>query len=228
MQTLHNLEVKLRIKFKEIEMLKEALMHSSFSNESSLYGKRSNERLEYLGDAVLGCVIAKELFNRYPDLSEGQLTEFRSILVREETLSIISQSYELGTYLLLGKGENSSMGRLRNSNLANVFEAIVGAIFIDQGYELAEEFVLRSMDNKMHELITDEIFKDPKSQLQEMLQSRKKELPIYKVTEVKGPPHKLVYKVHVIVDGKVLGEGCANKKVDGERLAAIEAIAKLE
>ena len=228
MRTLHNLQVKLKVQFREIELLEEALIHSSFSNENPLYNNKSNERLEYLGDAILDCVIAKELFNRYPEFSEGQLTECRSILVREETLSIISQSYELGTYLLLGKGENSSMGRLRTSNLANVFEAIVGAIFIDQGYESTEKFVLRSMDNKIHELITDESFKDPKSQLQEMLQSSKNEPPSYKIVEIIGPPHNRQYKVQVIVDGEILGEGYARKKVDGERLAAIEAIKKLE
>ena len=228
MMTLHNLEIKLKVQFKEIEVLEEALIHSSFSNENSFNEKRSNERLEYLGDAVLDCVISKELFNKYPNLSEGELTEFRSILVREETLSIISQSYELGKYLLLGKGEDSSMCRLPSSNLANVFEAIVGAIFIDQGYELTEAFVLRSMKNKIDELITNESYKDPKSQLQEILQSKKNELPIYKVVDIVGPPHKKQYTVEVIVDGKVLGKGCALKKVDGERLAAIEAIKKLE
>lgn len=164
------LEARLGLAFRDRRLLEQALVHPSYLNENPGFPLGSNERLEFLGDAVIGLVVGLELFQRQPHLSEGELTKLRSYLVRGETLARVAGGLKLGLYLALGRGEEATGGRRRRSNLAAALEALVGAIFLDQGYEVARGFVLRAMDGEIAEVLREGVPQDAKSRLQEVLQ----------------------------------------------------------
>lgn len=228
MSSLHLLEERLAIRFRERSLLEQALVHRSYLNENPDFHLGSNERLEFLGDALLGLVTSHELYMLCPDLSEGELTALRSALIRGRTLARLGDSLQLGSYLLLGQGEDASGGRQRQTNLANVFEAILGALFLDQGYQVAREFILRIMAPEIELLLKREIPKDPKSRLQETLQARNLSAPSYRIVDISGPDHSRLFTVEVIVDSRVLGRGVGKRKIDAEGEAAKEALKLLE
>jgi len=222
------LEGRLGVKFKDPTFLRQALVHSSYVNENPGLEPESNERLEFLGDAVLGLVVADELYGAFPDQDEGKLTELRAHLVRRDTLAKAARRLQLGEELLLGRGEDAGGGRHRPTNLAHAYEAIVGAIFLDGGFAGARRFVQRSLKPDF-EAITERAFPfDPKSRLQEISQSRYQTTPAYRLVGASGPDHARRYTVEAVVDGHALGSGEGSSKQQAEKEAARRALESLE
>ena len=223
------LERKLGLRFKDRGLLGLALVHPSYVNEVRP-GQReagSYERMEFLGDAVLGATITLELFKRCPELSEGQLTKLRSSLVRGRTLAKVARSLGLGQHLSLGRGEESTGGRERDSNLSAAFEAVVGAAFLDRGFAKASKFVLGVMGQEMAEVLAEGVPEDPKSRLQELIQADGGPSPSYRVVKSGGPDHLKSFEVEVIMDGEVMGRGLGQRKLDAEKQAAQDALGRL-
>ena len=224
------LERALGLRFKNKKLLEQALAHPSFLNESKLGEgpEESYERLEFLGDAVVEVVVTVELYKRCPELSEGQLTKLRSSLVRGRTLARVARVLEVGPLLKLGKGEESSGGRERDSNLAAVFEALVGAAFLDRGYESTRKMAVRLMSEEMGELLAGGVPEDPKSLLQEAAQSKGGSPPQYRLVDAGGPDHARGFNVEVVLGGQVMGYGQGRRKLDAEKQAAQEALNLLD
>ena len=224
------IERALGLRFKDRNLLDMALVHPSYLNEArpDAQSAGSYQRLEFLGDAVLGLAVTQELFARCPDLSEGQLTKLRSSLVKGDALADIARHLELGQHLRMGRGEDSTGGRDRDSNLAATFEALIGALFLDRGYDTAREFVIRKMGAKLEEVLTRGAPEDPKSRLQELVQGMGEESPRYLLIDEEGPDHHKSFDVEVVVDGRVMGRGRGRRKLDAERQAANAALARLQ
>ena len=218
---------RLGLRFNSPSLLVEALTHPSFLNENPGSPLASYQRLEFLGDAILGSVVALELFQRCPDLSEGELTRLRSHLVQGSSLARVAARLDLGSCLNLGRGEEAGGGRHRESNLAAAFEALVGAVFLDQGADAARAFILEFLSEDMEEAQKGGPPTDPKSQLQEMVQAGGGEPPQYRVVSLKGPDHSKTFAVEVLVDSRVLGVGSGKRKLNAEREAASKAIEAL-
>jgi len=225
---LQPLEERLGVSFTETQLLLNALVHSSYVNENPDTAPESNERLEFLGDAVLGLVIADELYASYPGENEGRLTELRAYLVRRDTLAQAADRLQLGEALLLGRGEDDGGGRLRPTNLSHVYEAVVGAVFLDQGLPAARDFVLRSLAEELEEVHGSGSPLDPKSRLQELTQSLFQSTPQYQLLETEGPDHARRFTVQAVVNGKTLGTGKGPSKQQAEKRAAREALHQLE
>lgn len=221
---LRELEEKTGHKFKNIQWLEMALRHSSYVNEHGMGHLECNERLEFLGDAVLELVSSEYLYRNYPELPEGQLTKLRASLVCEPTLAYDARQIDLGSYLLLGKGEDASGGRMRDSVTSDALEAVIGAIFMDGGFQEAKKFILRYiMDDVEHK----QLFQDSKTKLQEILQSKNHEEIEYILTGEEGPDHNKRFSVRVEHGGRILGEGSGHSKKAAEQQAAYSAILKL-
>jgi ribonuclease-3 len=221
------LEARLGVKFKNPALLRQALVHSSYVNENPGLAPESNERLEFLGDAVLGLIVADELFTAYPRLDEGKLTELRTQLVRRDTLAAAARALGLGEALLFGRGEEAGGGRERPTNLARSFEALVGAIFLDGGLTKTRTFVRRTLIGQV-ELRADGVFpQDPKSQLQELSQSLYQTTPSYRLIEAAGPDHARHFTIEVVIDGQTLGRGEGRSKQQAEKEAARQALERL-
>jgi ribonuclease-3 len=218
----------LGVKFKNRALLQQALIHSSYVNENPHLAPESNERLEFLGDAVLGLVVADDLFEAYPGQDEGHLTELRTHLVRRDTLAKAARRMELGGDLLLGRGEEAGGGRSRSTNLAHVYESVTGAVFLDGGLSAARKFVRKSLQPEL-EAMTERAFPiDPKSRLQELSQSRFQSPPHYHLIQQDGPDHARSFTMEVRVNGKVYGVGSGRSKQDAEKEAAHEALGRLD
>lgn len=222
------LEKRMGVKFRNPSLLQQALVHRSYLNEVPESGFDSNERLEFLGDAVLGLVVAAKLYGDYPDRQEGQLTELRAAVVRRDALAKVAKRLTLGEYLYLGKGEESAGGRNRPSNLSAAFEAVVGAVYLDGGIDKARRFVIRSLAPELGALPKGRIPGDPKSRLQEILQARYQRPPVYRVVRDEGPDHSKVFTVQVSAGRKVLGTGQGKSKQQAEKAAATRALESLE
>jgi len=218
------LQAVLDVNFKDESLLQQALVHRSYLNENSVLNLVSNERLEFLGDAVLGFVVASELYSRFPDFSEGELTKLRSALVRGETLSRIALSLQLGDYLYLGRGEEESGGRSRSRNLSCTLEAVIGAVFLDQGLDVAKGFILKLLDSELDGVVEDKFAADYKSRLQQVIQSEHKITPVYRTIEEMGPDHAKVFTVEVLAGDTILGQGCGRSKRAAEMDAARQAL----
>jgi len=218
------LQTILDVNFKDESILQQALVHRSYLNENSLLHLVSNERLEFLGDAVLGFVVASELYSRFPDFSEGELTKLRSALVRGETLTRIALSLQLGDYLYLGHGEEESGGRSRSRNLSCTLEAVIGAVFLDQGLDVAGGFILKLLGSELDGVVEDKFAADYKSKLQQVIQSEHKITPVYRTIEEVGPDHAKVFTVEVLAGDSVLGRGCGRSKRAAETDAARHAL----
>ncbi len=216
------------LKFKNRELLKRALTHRSFLNENKQDDLKNNERLEFLGDAVLELVISEYLFNEYPDRAEGDLTSFRASVVKTENLAKISRELDLGQYLLMSKGEEMTGGREKEYLLANTFEAIVGALYLDQGYNPVKEFLTKHLTPQISTIVKYRLDIDAKTKLQEQTQSLFKTTPNYKIINEKGPDHDKIFTVAVRISGKVYGEGTGVTKQKAEDAAATEALKKIE
>ena len=228
MAQLDALEEGLGVSFRDPDLLRLAMVHSSYLNENPGAFQESNERLEFLGDAVVGLAVAHRLHQLFPQRPEGDLTALRSELVRAETLARAAESLGLGRHLYLGRGEEEGGGRERQSNLAAGFEALVGALFLDQGYDVAADAVMRSLDADLAEVGQSGFPKDPKSLLQEVVQGRGGESPAYRVVHVEGKDHARRYTSEVLVSGEVLGRGTGGRKAVAEQEAAKEALGALE
>lgn len=222
------LEKRLGVKFKNHELLREALIHSSHLNENPDRAPQSNERLEFLGDAVLGLVVADELFAAHPELQEGRLTELRTHLVRRDTLAEAARRLGLGEALLLGRGEEAGGGRRRPTNLSHVYEAVVGAIFLDRGLAAARRFVRRSLRQEFELVIDRAASLDPKSRLQELMQASNQQTPVYRVVRTEGPDHARRFTIEVVVGDQALATGTGSSKQQAEKEAARGALERME
>jgi len=225
----------LGVAFEDVTHLQQSLVHRSYLNESEALSETSddhplssNERLEFLGDALLGHVVAERLYCEFPDFSEGDLTKVRSALVRTETLARIARSLNLGDYLFLGKGEAESGGRRRQRNLACALEAVIGAILVDQGFNVAREFVLRILGKELERATAEKLEKDPKSRLQEVVQAEQRLTPVYRTDNVTGPDHDRIFVVDVFAGETFLGRGSGKSKRAAEQEAAVAALKTLE
>ena len=221
------LETVLGVSFNNQGLLRQALVHGSFLNEQGGSSLDSYERMEFLGDAVLELVISADIYHRLPQLPEGQLTKIRAGLVCRESLSLAAQHMDLGSFLLLGKGEEASGGRERDSILEAAFEAVVAAIYLDQGYEPARGFILKSL----HDSLEDSCRRgsspeNPKSALQEHFQGQGKPAPRYQMVSAEGPGHNPVFTIEVLIGDEIIGTGRGGKKADAERAAALDALQK--
>jgi ribonuclease-3 len=225
---LQRLEEAINVRFKERSLLRQAVVHRSFFNENPELGLKDYERLEYLGDAFLGLVVAEELFRRYPELQEGGLTRARSLLVQGRTLAEIARSFDLGSYLYLGQGEEESGGRNRQANLAGTLEAVLGAVLIDRGQKVAWYLVLRWLGSRIEAIGETGAPRDAKSALQEKAQQTGLPLPEYRVVEEEGESHNRRYLTEVWLDGKLAGQGRGRRKVDAEKSAAEQALSEWE
>jgi ribonuclease-3 len=214
----------LDVNFKDEALLQQALVHRSYLNENSVLHLVSNERLEFLGDAVLGFVVANELYSRFPDFSEGELTKLRSALVRGETLTRIALSLQLGDYLYLGRGEEDSGGRSRSRNLSCTLEAVIGAVFLDQGLDIAKGFILKLLGSELDGVVEDKFAADYKSRLQQIIQSEHKITPVYRTIEEIGPDHAKLFTVEVLAGDTILGQGFGRSKRAAETDAARHAL----
>lgn len=224
---MNGLEQKLQYRFRDRSLLENALHHSSYANESRNRGVTSNERLEFLGDSVLGFVTAKYLYKHYPDLPEGKMTRLRAELVCETALHKVARELELGRYLRLGKGEEVTGGRTRPSILADAVEATIAAMYLDGGMEVAESFiltrVLADLDKGLPVRSTDN-----KTRLQELVQQTSGHTLTYAVTGESGPDHRKQFTVTVYIDGTAAGEGVGRTKKEAEQAAAGNALGQLK
>lgn len=204
----------------------QALTHKSYAHEMGLAGL-DNERLEFLGDSVLELVVREYLYVTFPESSEGEMARMRAAVVCAESLAAVGTRLALGNYLRLGRGEEQSGGRRRRSLIGNAFEAIVGVIFLQQGWEKAKRFVLRALGPELAALTESRLPIDPKSELQERLQADAKEPPSYRLVEQSGPDHQRQFVAEVVVDGEVVGRGEGASRRRAEQAAAAAALSVL-
>ena len=221
-ELLQELQQKIGYTFRNPKLLRQALPHSSYANEGKKHG-RNNERLEFLGDSVLSVIVAKHLFLTYKDIPEGELTKLRASLVCEKALDVFADQLDLGKYLLLGKGEELTGGRQRPSILADAFEAVIAAMYLDGGYEIAQKFVLGFIprDLDIHRATP---LADYKTALQEIIQQNREEKIEYVMVEEKGPDHAKIFTAEVLLNSNVIGRGEGSSKKQAEQNAARGAL----
>lgn len=213
-------------KFKNQKLFDQAFTHRSFLNETK-ETIESNERLEFLGDSIVSFVVSDYLYTTYPEFDEGTLTNLRSLLVNTKSLASCAKELTFGDYLRLSKGERESKGSQNQSLLADCFEAFIGALFVDSGIEKARMFVLQTVLAKAQEIVEKKTFKDPKSLLQEFIQAKKQNFPIYRVIKEEGPAHAKIFKVGVYIQDQLAGVGEGKSKQAAEEQAAKTALEKL-
>jgi ribonuclease-3 len=226
---LHRLEETIGISFRNQALLEEALVHSSFLNENPDSLLQCNERLEFLGDALLDFVVGEYLYHRFPEMDEGPLTSLRSALIKAETLTRFAGAIQLGDYLYLSHGEDESGGRSREGLLGDAFEALVAAIYLDGGLDAVTEFVLRFVEPQTQEIMKGGLVRDYKSRLQEWAQREVQATPVYRAVLERGPDHAKEFTVEVLINGEVCGRGQGrSKQAAGQRAAqdALERISK--
>ena len=222
---LKELEKRIGYKFQDFSLLKHALMHSSYTNEKHLPKYQCNERLEFLGDAVLELVSSEFLFLENPKEPEGKLTKTRASMVCEPSLAFCARDIELGSYLLLGKGEEATGGRTRESVTSDAMEALIGAIYLDGGFANAKEFIDRFI---LNDIENKQLFYDSKTTLQEIVQGSYDDDVRYELVKEEGPDHNKSFYVHALLGNTVLGEGTGHTKKAAEQQAAYWAILALK
>ena len=227
MSDLNEFQTIIGVFFNRPDLLTQALTHSSYANENSGIAPVSNERLEFLGDAVLGLIVAENLYRDFPNLSEGEMTRLRSLLVKQDTLAQVAESIGLGSFLYLGKGEEASNGKEKPANLARALEAVIAAVYLDQGYFASEQLILDLLDAELWKALNQGVLIDYKSQLQELLQARTQQPPAYYLIETEGPDHDKKFTVEVRLGDDVLAEGSGRSKKKAETEAARVALEKL-
>ena len=215
------IEKKVRVKFQNRKLLEEAFTHKSYSIEHG--ATTNNERMEFLGDSIISAVVAHWLFKRFDSVDEGKLSKMKSQIVSRANLSSWAEDLQLGQYLYLSQGEEATGGRKRESLLGNVYESLVGAIFLDQGFQIAQRFILRHLAKKKRI-----IENDFKSKLQEIVQKKYKTPPLYIVVGESGPDHEKKFTLEVRINKRVLGMGEGRSKKEAEQLAAKEALKALK
>ena len=222
---LKELEGKIGYTFKDKTLFKQALTHSSYANEHRHEGLKDNERLEFLGDAVLEIISSEYLFYNYPDMAEGEMTKLRASIVCEPTLALCTHEISLGSYLFLGKGEERTGGRNRDSIVSDAMESVIGAIYLDGGFASAKEFVyefiLNDIENKR-------LFHDCKTVLQERINSVKIGTLSYEIINESGPDHNKSYEAVAKIDDKIIGQGIGHTKKAAEQQAAFNALKSLD
>lgn len=224
MEKYQKLEDKIGIKFRNYDLLSRAFVHKSYINEHRNEGLKHNERLEFLGDAVLELAATHHLFEKYPDQDEGQMTSFRSALVKGLHLAEVAAELELGSYLMLSKGEEKSGGREKKYILANVMEALIGAIYLDHNYEVAESFIEKFILTKLDHIIEEGSHIDSKSQFQELAQEKVGHTPYYQLLKDEGPDHNKIFVMGAYIDGELIAEGSGSSKQKAEESAAQNAL----
>jgi ribonuclease-3 len=223
-KNLNQFEKKIGIRFKDKNLLRQVFVHRSYLNENVGFDLDHNERLEFLGDAVLELIVTHYLYRHYKN-PEGELTNWRSALVKGPSLSQIAKDLGMDDYLYLSHGEQQSSGKARELIRANTLEALIGGIFLDQGYEMARKFVEKVLVKKyIVGIIKNKLYMDPKSNLQQLVQEQKKMTPQYKVMAEYGPDHEKSFTVGAFVGGKLLGEGSGSSKQAAEQAAANSAL----
>ena len=225
---MRELEKKLNYTFRDPGLLGEALSHSSYANEHRSAGLRSNERLEFLGDSVLGFVTAEFLFLQHPDLPEGDLTRIRAALVCEPSLYEVARKLDLGRYLKLGRGEEAGGGRERTSILADATEAVFAAVYLDGGIQEVSELIHRVLLDAEKEEVVEERRRDYKTALQELVQRQADQVLTYRMVGEEGPDHNKTFVAEVRLNGQPLGTGSGHSKKEAEQSAAKAALRKLE
>ena len=227
MKDLNDLEKTIGVHFTNADVLKEALTHRSYLNEHPEWALPHNERLEYLGDAVLELAVTEELFTRFPELPEGELTVYRAALVNYQRLAIVAGEIDLQQYLFMSRGEQADNSKAREVILANAIEALIGAIHLDGGYETVKNFIHRFVLVHLPEIIKTKSYRDAKSELQEIVQEETKITPSYRVLGESGPAHRKVFQVGVFLGEEKLGEGSGASKQEAEVEAARSALEKM-
>ena len=222
-------EAVINVTFVDKQLLRAALTHSSFAYETGT--AEFNEKLEFLGDSVLGLVVTEYIFRRYPELVEGELAKLRANLVRAETLAAVAVELNIGRFIYISKGAEQAGGRENASILSDCLEAIIGAVYLDQGYEIVKIFILKTMEEKILVQAAQKEQSDPKSNLQELTMERWGVLPQYKIVNQGGPPHRPLFATEVFISGKKFGEGIGSSKKRAEQIAAgaaLKEMSKLE
>jgi ribonuclease-3 len=222
------LQKTLGVTFKRPALLELALVHSSYVNENPAYVAGHNERLEFLGDAVLDFIVADKLYQDFPDLTEGEMTKLRAALVRRETLARLARSIRLGDFLYMGKGEEASGGRNKAPNLAGALEAVIAAVYLDRGTRITRGLVIRLLGEEWARVSRQGTHPDYKSGLQELAQARMQLTPAYRLVAESGPDHDKLFTVEVRVGAEVLGRGTGKSKKLAETEAARAALQKLD
>lgn len=212
------------LKFKDENFLLEALTHRSYLNENPRWHLPHNERLEFLGDAVLELVVSEDLFKKFPNYPEGQMTVLRAALVNYQNLAKVSENIGLDDFVLMSRGERRDTGKAREVILANAIEAVIGAIYLDQGMKAVEKFIEEFVMPGLPEIMKTRSYKDAKSELQEIIQEKMRVTPNYKVLDESGPAHKRRFKVGVYFGEELIASGEGNSKQEGELEAAKEAL----
>ncbi len=225
LKDFEKLENRLGIKFKNQNLLKQAFTHRSYLNENPGLKIEHNERLEFLGDAVLELAVTKNLFNNYPN-PEGELTTWRAALVNSKMLAEIANRFGFNDYLLLSKGESQDRGRARQFILANTFEALIGAIYLDRGFEEAEKFINENLMIELPRIIREKLYLDPKSEFQEKSQEKMGITPSYKVLKEEGPDHCKTFVVGVYLNDEMVAKGEGPSKQAAQIEAATKALKK--
>lgn len=223
--TLHLLEERIGYRFHNLALLKQALTHSSFTNEQKINKAKNYERLEFLGDAVLELVTSEFLFREHPDVPEGELTKMRASMVCEPSLAFCARDLELGKFMLLGRGEESTGGRNRDSITSDAMEAVIGAVYMDGGMQYARDFIYRFI---LSDLEDKRLFYDSKTTLQELVQGSSREELHYELVEERGPEHDKVFVVDVYVGREKIGSGSGRTKKAAEQQAAYEALRRMK
>jgi ribonuclease-3 len=225
---IFEIEQALHLTFANKDLLQRALTHRSYLNENPNHPLEDNERLEFLGDAVLDFITGEYLYHRFPEMPEGRLTNLRSALVRSETLANFAIRLNLGAYLYMGRGEEESGGRERAAILGDAFEAIIGALYLDSGLEFTRQFVCNIIDPMLQDILASDADKDAKSRLQEVAQSHYKLTPTYRTVSEYGPDHAKQFTVEALIGGKVYGQGKGLSKQNAAQAAARAALQTLE
>ncbi|MCB0166589.1 MAG: ribonuclease III [Anaerolineae bacterium] len=227
MQPITVAETGLNLTFKNKALLQRALTHRSYLNENPDYPLEDNERLEFLGDAILDFIIGEYLYHRFPEMAEGRLTNLRSALVRTERLAYFAGLIDLGDYLYLGHGEDESGGRQRAAILCDAFEALIGALYLDKGVEPTRDFVYNLIEPSLEEILNSDSEKDAKSQLQEVAQSHYQLTPTYRTVNEEGPDHAKEFTVEAMIGEQVYGRGKGYSKQTAAQAAAQRALEAL-
>lgn len=228
MRNIEELEKRIKYRFEDISYLERALTHSSYNREKNTKHK-DNERLEFLGDAFLDAIVGAELFVRMNSVTEGTLTKTRALIVCEKALAEVAREFNLGKYILMGHGEAGTGGRNKDSILADALEAVIGAIYMDGGYDAAQKFTVSAFEKMIEGAMAGRIFSDYKSEIQEVLQSGGKTVNInYVLDREEGPAHDKTFYLHMECDGKKYGSGKGKTKKEAEQNAAKASLEILE
>jgi len=227
-ETFAELEKRIGIVFRNRDLLENVFIHRSFLNEHKTFRLPSNEKLEFLGASVLSLVTSIFLYKNYPDLDEGTYTDIKAAIVRTESLAEVAKKIDLGSSIYLSKGEEQNKGKENRNILADCFESLVAAIFIDRGFDAAYEFIVKYLfEDKLDFIVKNKLYLSPKSRLQELLQAKYKTLPTYVIVREEGPEHKKEFSVDVYFEKRKLGSGSGHSKKEAEENSAKNALEKM-